>query len=213
MIQVRDVLRARFGKIDQAVDLFRNFPAQPGSGAGTFEHFSVLTDISGQMYTLVNEWVVENLGDWDVVQRELFGAPEFDSWFKQFQLFIEGGRREYFRVEGAYQDWSRPGVAVVRECYSAHKWQIQQAVALMQRYGALMVDRGVGRRPRILTDASGQMFQAIIEIETDSMATWEAQRRELFKQPEFEVWFVQLVNAVEAGTHDFYRVEYTATRA
>jgi hypothetical protein len=209
MIQVRDVLQARFGKIDQAVDLFRNFPAAPGPYTSAFGHFSVLTDISGAMYTLVNEWVVENLGTWDRVQAEVFASPDFDSWFKQFQLFIEGGQREYFHVEGGYDDWSRPGAMVVRECYRAHKWQIQQAVSLMQRYGALLVDRGVGSRPRILTDASGTMFQAIIEIETDSMATWEAQRRQLFKEPEFQVWFVQLLNAVEAGTHDFFRVEYT----
>ena len=30
------------------------------------------------------------------------------------------------------------------------------------------------------------------------------------KEPEFAVWFVQLVNAVEAGAHDFFRVEHTA---
>lgn len=211
MIQVRDVLQARFGKIDQAVDLFRNFPAWPA--AGTFQHFSVLTDISGEMYTLVNEWVVENLGAWDLSQEAMFGSPEFASWFKQFQLFIDGGQREYFHVEGAYEDWSHAGAMVVRECYRAHKWQIQQAVSLMQRYGALLVDRGVGHRPRILTDASGPMFQAIIEIETDSMAAWEAQRRALYKEPDFQVWFVQLVNAVESGTHDFFRVEHSATRA
>jgi len=210
MIQVRDVLQARFGKIDQAVDLFKNLPA---SYPAAPLHFSVLTDISGEMYTIINEAVVENLGDWERTQTQQFVLPEFASWFKQFQLFIEGGRREYYHVEGDYQDWSRAGVIVVRESYRAHKWQIQQAVSLLQRYGALLCDRAVGQRPRILTDASGEMFRAVIEIETESTAVWEAQRRVLFKEPEFQVWFVQLVNCVEAGTHDFYRVEHTASSA
>ncbi|MCA1553999.1 MAG: hypothetical protein LC737_06440 [Chloroflexi bacterium] len=210
MIQVRDVLQARFGKIDQAVELFKNFPSLPAPYNAAQVHFSVLTDISGEMYTLVNEWVVENLGAWDRVQAEQFGSDEFAAWFKQFQLFVEGGQREYYHVEGDYQDWTHAGAIVVRESYRAHKWQIQQAVSLLQRYGALLVDRGVGQHPRILTDASGQMFQAIIEIETESLAAWEAQRRDLFTQPEFEVWFVQLTNAVEAGAHDFFRVEHTA---
>ncbi len=207
MIQVRDVLQARFGKIDQAIDLFRHLPA---SYAAAPMHFSVLTDISGEMYTIINESVVSDLGEWERMQTQQFAAPDFAAWFKQFQLFIEGGRREYYHVEGDYQDWSRAGVIVVRESYRAHKWQIQQAVSLLQRYGALLADRAVGQRPRILTDASGEMFRAVIEIETESLAAWEAQRRELFKGPEFQVWFVQLVNAVEAGTHDFFRVEHTA---
>ena len=104
--------------------------------------------------------------------------------------------KDYYRILGVDED--------------AAKWQIEQAMLLLQRYGALLADRAVGARPRVLTDASGPMFQAIIEIETESMARWEAQRRELFKEPEFAVWFVQLVNAVEAGAHDFFRVEHTA---
>ena len=213
MIQVRDVLQARFGKVDQAVDLFRHFPAMPAPFSDAVMHFSVLTDISGAMYTVVNEWVAPTLSAWDRAQAQMFASPDFTAWFKQFQLFVEGGRREFYHVEGAYDDWSRPGVIVVRESYRAHKWQIEQAVLLLQRYGALLADRAVGARPRVLTDASGPMFQAIIEIETESMATWEAQRRELFKEPEFAVWFVQLVNAVEAGAHDFFRVEHTAATA
>ena len=69
---------------------------------------------------------------------------------------------------------------------------------------------GVGQKPRILTDASGNMFRAVIEIETESMASWESQRRSLFREVEFQVWFNQLLTTVAAGSHDFYRVEYTS---
>ncbi len=211
MIQVRDVLQAKFGKIDQAVELFKQFPqGQIGPTPADF-HFSVLTDISGTMYTLVNELTVTSLGEWESVRDQIYALPQFAAWFKQYQLFIEGGRREYYNVEGTYEDWSRPDVIVVRESYHAHKWQIHQAVGLLQRYGALLADRGVGQRPRILTDASGPMFQSVIEIETKSMSAWESHRRSMFKEPEFQVWFVQLCNVVEAGAHEFFRVEHTAT--
>lgn len=210
MIQVRDVLDVKFGKIDQAVELFTNSSAPAPGFVKPEHHFNVLTDVSGAMYTLVNEFVVRSLGEVEAVRDQQFALPEFDAWFKQFQLFVEGGRREYYTVEGQYESWSRPGVVVVREVYRAYKWQIRAAVSLLQRYGALLVDRGVGQRPRILTDASGTMFQAIIEIETESMSTWESQRRLLFRQPEFQVWFIQLLNTVQSGTHDFYRVEYAS---
>jgi hypothetical protein len=210
MIEVRDTLQVKFGDIDQAVDLF----TQPGSPAFPFSesqyHLTVLTDISGPMYTLVNEFIVPDLAEFEKVRDQSYKKPGFDEWFRQFQLFVHGGQREYYTVEGNYAPWSRPGLIVVRETYRSYKWQIRNAVSLLERYGGLLVDRGVGQRPRILTDASGPMFQAIIEIETDSMATWENQRRQVFLQPEFRVWFVQLLTAVDSGSHEFFRVEYTS---
>jgi hypothetical protein len=210
MIQVRDVLQVKFGSIDQAVELFTR-PSTPAILYRSPEHhFSVLTDVTGPMYTLVNEYVVPDLGEYEVIRDRSFAQPGFEEWFRQFQLFVEGGRREFYNVEGDYTSWSRAGMVVVRECYQAYKWQIRNAVSLLQRYGGLLVDFGVGQRARILTDAGGPMFQAIIEIETDSMSTWENQRRLVFREPEFRVWFVQLLTAVEAGAHDFFRVEYTS---
>ncbi len=209
MIQVRDTLQVKFGDIDQAVELF----TQPASPVFPFSepnyHLNVLTDISGPMYTLINEFVVPDLAEFEKVRNESYTKPGFDEWFRQFQLFVQGGQREYYTVEGKYASWSRPGLIVVREAYRTYKWQIRNAVSLLERYGGLLVDRGVGQKPRILTDASGPMFQAIIEIETDSMAAWENQRRQVFLQPEFRVWFVQLLTTVDAGSHEFYRVEYT----
>jgi len=209
MIQIRDTLQVKFGSIDQAVDLFTDPEAGAPYSAPEY-HLNVLTDVSGPMYTLINEIVVPSLGDFEEVRDKSFTQPGFEDWFKQFQLYVEGGRREYFTVEGDYTPWSRPGVIVVREAYRAYKWQIQTAVSLLKRYGGLLVDRGVGKNPRILTDASGPMFQAVIEIEPESMSAWETRRREVYEQVEFQVWFNQLQTAVASGVHDFYRVEFTA---
>lgn len=209
MIQVRDVLQVKFGSIDQAVDLFTRLSTPASKMIVVGKHFEVLTDITGSMYTLVNELVVESLDEYAGMRRQQFAQPEFGEWFKQFQLFVEGGRREYYTVEGPFETWSRPGVVVVRETYRAYKWQIHRAIELLQRYGGLLAAQGVGLNPRILTDLSGPMFQAVIEIETESMSAWEDQRRSLFREVEFQVWFNQMLTAVEAGSHEFFRVEYT----
>jgi hypothetical protein len=209
MIQVRDVLQAKFGKIDQAVELFTRLSAQQSEGVIIGQHFEVLTDVTGNMYNLVNEFVVENMAEFTEMMKKQFAQPEFGQWFKQFQLFIDGGRREYYNVEGPLNIWSHPGAIVVRETYRARKWQINTAVDLLKRYGGLLEFWGVGSNARILTDVSGPMFQAVIEIETDSMSTWENQRRTLYQEVEFQVWFNQMMTSVEAGSHQFFRVEYT----
>ncbi|HLF28894.1 MAG TPA: hypothetical protein VJG32_21420 [Anaerolineae bacterium] len=208
MIVVRSVNQVKFGKIDQAVELFASLPEIVGIGAGEVLHYHILTDISGPMYTLVEELVIPSLADWQPMRERLFNRSEFADWFKKFQQFIDSGTQQFYTIEGTCEEWSHPGVVVVREAYRALQWQIRPAVELLQRYGALMVDSGAGRNPRILTDLSGPMFTAVIEVETDGLSEWETQRRTMFRRPEFQVWFVQLLNAVEAGRHEFYRVEF-----
>ena len=210
MIQIRDVLQVKFGKIDQAVELFTQLSVPVSERVVMGQHFEVLTDITGKMYNLVNEFVVENMAEFTAMRERQFSQPEFEHWFKQFQLFVEGGQREYYNVEGPIQTWSRRGVIVVRETYQAHQWQIHTAVALLQRYGGLLEFFNVGSKPRILTDVSGPMFQAVIEIETENLSTWESQRRVLYREVEYQVWFNQMMTSVEAGTHEFFRVEYTS---
>ena len=207
MIQVRDIFQVKFGSIDQAVALFARLPKIAPTFSPADVHYHVLTDISGPMYALVTEYMVDSLGAWEQLRDASFAAPDFDAWFKQFQLFVEEGQREYFTLEGESRDWSQPGVIVAREVYHVYKWQVHRAVELLQRYGALLVDRGVGQRPRILTDASGSMFRAVIEIETASLSQWEERRREMFQQPEFQVWFKQVVTVIKGGWHEFFRVE------
>ena len=212
MIQVRDIFQVKFGKIDQATALFSKLPKLSAERASDV-HYHILTDISGPMFTLVTELMLPSLAAWEDNRDQLFGTLEFTDWFNQFQLLVQDGRRRFYTVEGECQDWSRPGVVVVRQVFRALKWQIRPAVTLLQRYGALLEDSGAGHNPRILTDASGPMFQCVIEIEANDLASWEIHRREMFNKPEFQVWFVQLLNQVESGAHEFYRVEVAAASA
>ncbi|MCC7362248.1 MAG: hypothetical protein IT317_22375 [Anaerolineales bacterium] len=207
MIQVRDVYTLKFGRTDQAVSLFQRMPAVAGRTGDQAYQQHALTDISGPMYTFVSELLVPSLGQWEAGRAKVFDRPGFDEWFKEFQLIVQTGHQDFYTLEAEHPGWSRPGVVVVRECYRALKWQIRPAAGLLQRYGALLEDTGVGRRPRILTDLSGEMFNAILEIEADDLAVWEAMRQELYQRPEFQVWFAQLSSCVESGHHEFYRVE------
>jgi hypothetical protein len=206
MIQVRDVFQLRFGRIDQAVRLFARMKQVAPAGPGPAMHHA-LTDISGPMYSFVSELIYPSLAEWQPLREQFYGQPGFAQWFNEFQLIVETGRQEFYTIENEHPGWSRPGVVVVREVYRALKWQIRPAVALLERYGALLAAFGVGRNPRILTDLSGAMFQAVIEIETDGLSDWETARRRLYAAPDFQAWFAQLSSAVERGEHDFYRVE------
>jgi hypothetical protein len=207
MILVRNTYQLRFGRIDQAVDLFGRVPEIAARSGPAPLQLHALTDISGPMYTFVSDLVCRSLSEWDSLRSGFYEQPGFADWFKALQLITETGQHEFYTIEGEHAGWSSPGALVVREAYHAFKWQIRPVVGLLQRYGALLSMFGVGRNPRILTDLSGRMFRASLEIEIDNLGEWEQQRRKLYREPDFQAWFAQLSSAVEAGAHDFYRVE------
>lgn len=202
MIQVRETYQVKFGKIDQAVEHFMGFPGSR-AGAGAYE---VLTDLSGEMYSLVTGLHVDSLAAWEKIQAALARGKEVQEWFRPFKQYVEDGAREFNSVEQANGGWSGPGAIVVRSCFRALEWRMAETVDLLKTYGAMLVDSGVGSRPRILSDASGRMFNTFIEIETPDLRTWDDHRRNLFRDPQFEVWFLRLVGCVSHGSHAFYTV-------
>lgn len=202
MIQVRECYQVKFGKIDAAVEHFMRFPGSRAA-AGPYE---VLIDLSGDMYTLVAARHVKSMADWEAAQESFAKSKDFQEWFRPFKQYVEGGQREFNRVEQENEGWSARGAVVVRSCFRALEWRMAETVELLKTYGAMLVDSGVGARPRILTDASGSMFNTFIEIETPDLKTWDEHRAGLFLDAQFQVWFLRLTGCVSHGSHVFYTV-------
>ncbi|OGO09939.1 MAG: hypothetical protein A2Z66_10135 [Chloroflexi bacterium RBG_13_66_10] len=205
MIQVRDSFQIRFGKIDQAVDLFLRLPKEvPEVFQPAGARIELLSDISGPMYTLHEAMHFESLESWDGSLQALFARPEFQEWFKDWKQFVEDGSREFYRVEQDNGGWSGKGAVVVRSCFRALAWRVHDAVDLLKDHGAMLVDCGVGQRPRVLTDASGRMFNIVLEVETPDLHTWEQHRRTMFRDPSFQAWFQRLLTCMSHGSHEFH---------
>jgi len=206
MIQVRDTFQIKFGKIDQAVDLFSSL--REGStilpqGQAMYE---VLTDLSGDMFTLVTATHLDTVAEWEKLAPATWAEPGFKEWYKSFQLFVSDGQRRFYTVEQANDGWSGPGAVVVRTCFRTLEWRVAETVDLLKTYGGLLAEAGVGERARILTDFSGPMFNAIIEVEARDLKTWDQHRRTMFGETQFQVWMKRLTTCVTRGAHEFYRV-------
>src|SRR3989304_5333509 len=156
MIQVRDSFQIRFGKIDQAIDLFLRLPKEvPEVFQPAGARIELLSDISGTMYTLREAMHFRSLEAWDESSQALFARPEFQEWFKDWKQFVEDGNREFFHVEHDKGGWSGKGAVVVRSCFRALPWRVHDAVDLLKDHGAMLADSGVGQRGRVLTEARG----------------------------------------------------------
>jgi hypothetical protein len=207
MIQVRDTFRIRFGRIDGAVSHFQRLLAEtPMDSFPDVLHYELLTDLSGPMYTLREALHFPSIQHWEDGLQALFARPEYDIWFKDWKQFVEDGEREFLHVEQDNEGWSGPGAIVVRNCFRALEWRVHETVGLLKDYGAMLADCGVATRPRVLTDASGRMFNAVLEVETPDLHTWDTHRQNMFADPMFQAWFQRLLTCVSQGSHEFLRV-------
>ncbi len=95
MIIVRDVFQAKYGKGGDLVALFKE-----AKDNWTVQYSPrVLTDASGQFFTVVTEEQYEDLAEFDQKSAEIFSTPEFGDWFERMTKLVESGRREFYNIE------------------------------------------------------------------------------------------------------------------
>jgi hypothetical protein len=95
MILVRDVFQLKFGKARDAQELWKE-------GTRIMEQAShqpdrILTDLSGNYYTLVLESTYENLTQYENSMKENRNE-EWQRWYKKFTELVESGHREIFNI-------------------------------------------------------------------------------------------------------------------
>lgn len=99
MIVIRNVFRLKFGKAKEAVALAKEGLAiQKKALAG--EEFStrLLTDVTGQFYTLVLELTVPDLSTYEKNTPRLFADKEWQANYQKMAPLVETGHREVFRL-------------------------------------------------------------------------------------------------------------------
>jgi hypothetical protein len=96
MILVRDVFHLHFGKAREALELARE-GARIETSAG-YRVRRILTDLTGQYYTLVMESEFESLGQYEEGLRQGLSSGEWKQWYARFTPLVREGRREIYRI-------------------------------------------------------------------------------------------------------------------
>jgi hypothetical protein len=95
MIVVRDVFQAKYGLGGDLVDLLKEAQEKWPAEYAT----RVLTDASGQFFTVVAETEFESLAAWEQAVSSYLSLPEFGDWFERMTPLIDTGRREFYNIE------------------------------------------------------------------------------------------------------------------
>ncbi len=98
MLIARQVFRAKYGRGDELVALFKELNTRMQEAGGTPPRFRILTDVSGPFFTVVTEVEVESLAAWEGSFRESMARPWMGEWFGRMMPLVESGSREFFNV-------------------------------------------------------------------------------------------------------------------
>ena len=96
MIVVRDIFHVEPDQMKQAKELLKK-QREIGQRLG-HTILRVLTDLTGEYYTLVLESEFKSLADYEVALKKVLADPEFQQHYPKFRSLIRGGRRESFTV-------------------------------------------------------------------------------------------------------------------
>lgn len=96
MMLVRTVMQVKFGHMDAVLGLMKEYEGRLGD-SDTVRR--VLTDASGQMFTLVVESEAESIDSYMSAMWDSFKDPEMQSYMGQVMQHIESGRREFYNIE------------------------------------------------------------------------------------------------------------------
>ena len=96
MYLVRDVFQVKFNQMDKVMAILKAASeANPGgSGVGR-----ALTDVSGNMFTIVFETKVESIDGHREAMMAAFEDPQMAESMGALGQLFESGRREYYKIE------------------------------------------------------------------------------------------------------------------
>lgn len=96
MMLVRQLFQAKYGRGDELVELFKEF--HQNADIPNRDSARILTDASGQFFTVVTEYEAESLGAWEEGFKRLMAAPEMGDWFRRMMEVTESGNRNFYNI-------------------------------------------------------------------------------------------------------------------
>jgi hypothetical protein len=96
MIVVRDVFQIAPEQMKRAKELAKQ--EQQFSKRHGYELVRILTDLSGDFYTLVFVSEFKSLADYEAGLTKVLADPEWQKFYGEFRTLIRGGRREMYSV-------------------------------------------------------------------------------------------------------------------
>ena len=94
---------------------------------------------------------------------------------------------------------------LIRDIFQLKFGKAKDAIALLKEGMVLM--KKAGHPPdRVLTDLVGKYYTLVMEMTSESLASFEASMKQAFKDDAFEKWYQKFVPLVESGHREVFNI-------
>ena len=98
MIVVRNVFRLKFGKAREGVGAMKEAIVAARHAAGREVPIRLLTDVTGEFYTLVIERTYSSMIEFEETAKALTAEPQWRAAYQQLMPLVETGHRDIFTI-------------------------------------------------------------------------------------------------------------------
>jgi hypothetical protein len=102
MILVRFVFQAKFGQAGNVIEGFKKDLEMMKEALGQDVKVRLLTDLSGNFDTVVQEMELESLAVWEELRAKIFSNPDFQEVQETRENPFLGGRTEFYTIEADF---------------------------------------------------------------------------------------------------------------
>jgi hypothetical protein len=95
---------------------------------------------------------------------------------------------------------------VIRNTFRVKFGQAKPAVAALKQMREMLPRLGLKSPSRILTDLTGPSYTLVLEVQYDSLATFEQEAKTVFSNPEWRGTYEKFAAYVESGGREIYNV-------
>lgn len=96
MIVVRDVFKLKYGQAKPAIAIMKEAREMFKKGGYPIER--LMTDLTGEYYTLVMESSYKSLADYEASLKREMNDPAWQPLYERFKQLVQSGYREIFTV-------------------------------------------------------------------------------------------------------------------
>ncbi|HZW40245.1 MAG TPA: hypothetical protein VFF33_13180 [Ignavibacteriaceae bacterium] len=96
MYVIRDVFKVKFGRMKEVMVLVKEGESFMREMQNPNDR--ILTDFTGEYYTLVMETHTESLSDFEKMMSQTFADNKYEEWYKKFIPLVDRGYREILKV-------------------------------------------------------------------------------------------------------------------
>jgi len=102
MLVERNEFHLKFGKAKEGISIWKEIIESGKNMGGTVPSIRLMTDISGEAYTIVVEMELKSWNDINPKNYVWVTNSKFQELYQQFIPLCESSKRTYFNIEAEY---------------------------------------------------------------------------------------------------------------